>query len=160
MVGRTGGENDPSSEKGVVRVLFLGTYTPKLDDKGRLILPAKFRKKLEDGLVITRGQDRCLVVYAQDEFERIALQWQSTPTSSRAVRDYQRVFLSGASLRCSTPAKPDTAMNDLLVSLNGVELRSTANVSSPGETRNLAVAFPLRLLSGKPASQGGNESRS
>ncbi|OLT19989.1 cell division/cell wall cluster transcriptional repressor MraZ [Ornithinimicrobium sp. CNJ-824] len=97
MVGRTGGENDPSSEKGVVRVLFLGTYTPKLDDKGRLILPAKFRKKLEDGLVITRGQDRCLVVYAQDEFERIALQWQSTPTSSRAVRDYQRVFLSGAS---------------------------------------------------------------
>ena len=97
MVGRTGGRCDPSSEKGVVRVLFLGTYTPKLDDKGRIILPAKFRKKLEDGLVITRGQDRCLVVYAQDEFERIALQWQSTPTSSRAVRDYQRVFLSGAS---------------------------------------------------------------
>ena len=84
MVGRTGGENDPSSEKGVVRVLFLGNYTPKLDDKGRLILPAKFRKQLEDGLVITRGQDRCLVVYAQDEFERIALQWQSTPTSSRS----------------------------------------------------------------------------
>jgi MraZ protein len=78
-------------------VLFLGTHTPKLDDKGRMFLPAKFRAKLADGLVITRGQERCLYVYPQAEFERIAGQWQSSPTSSRAVRDYQRVFLSGAS---------------------------------------------------------------
>ena len=78
-------------------MLFLGTHTPKLDDKGRMFLPAKFRAKLADGLVITRGQERCLYVYPQAEFERIAGQWQSSPTSSRAVRDYQRVFLSGAS---------------------------------------------------------------
>lgn len=78
-------------------MLFLGTYTPKLDDKGRLILPAKFRHKLETGMVITRGQEHCLYVYPEEEFERIAMQWQSSPTSSRAVRDYQRVFLSGAS---------------------------------------------------------------
>ena len=82
---------------GVVRVLFLGTHTPKLDDKGRMFLPAKFRPRLEKGLVVTRGQERCLYVYPQDEFERIAMQWQSSPTTSRAVRDYQRVFLSGAS---------------------------------------------------------------
>ncbi|MFK5633797.1 division/cell wall cluster transcriptional repressor MraZ [Ornithinimicrobium sp. LYQ103] len=77
--------------------MFLGTYTPKLDDKGRMFLPAKFRERLAGGLVVTRGQERCLYVYPQAEFERMATQWQSTPTSSRAVRDYQRVLLSGAS---------------------------------------------------------------
>lgn len=79
-------------------MLFLGTHTPKLDDKGRMFLPAKFRGKLEDGLVITRGQERCLYIYAQEEFVRIATEMTSrTTTTSRDVRDYQRVFLSGAS---------------------------------------------------------------
>ncbi len=78
-------------------MLFLGTYTPKLDAKGRMFLPAKFRGKLEDGLVVTRGQERCLYVFPQAEFERIVAQWQQSPTSNKAVRDYQRVFLSGAS---------------------------------------------------------------
>ena len=48
--------------------MFLGTYEPKLDAKGRVILPAKFREQLEDGLVVTRGQDRCLYVYPKEEF--------------------------------------------------------------------------------------------
>ena len=44
--------------------MFFGTYTPKLDDKGRLFLPAKFRDELAEGLVVTRGQERCLRVAA------------------------------------------------------------------------------------------------
>ncbi|GAA5161645.1 transcriptional regulator MraZ [Ornithinimicrobium tianjinense] len=83
--------------EGVVRVLFLGTHTPKLDDKGRMFLPAKFRDRLAAGLVITRGQERCLYVYPLAEFERIATEMTATTTTSRDVRDYQRVFLSGAS---------------------------------------------------------------
>ena len=43
--------------------MLLGTHTPKLDDKGRLFLPAKFRDELSDGVVITRGQERCLIVF-------------------------------------------------------------------------------------------------
>lgn len=78
-------------------MLFLGTHTPKLDDKGRLFLPAKFRERLAGGLVITRGQEHCLYVFAQTEFERVVQQWQDSPTSSKVVRDYQRIFLSGAS---------------------------------------------------------------
>lgn len=77
--------------------MFLGTHTPRLDDKGRLILPAKFRDKLAGGLVVTRGQERCLYVFAMDEFVRIAEQMRTTPLTSKAVRDYLRVFLSGAS---------------------------------------------------------------
>ena len=50
---------------------FLGTYTPRLDDKGRLILPAKFRAQLAPGLVMTRGQERCLFVFPMSEFRRM-----------------------------------------------------------------------------------------
>ena len=77
--------------------MFLGTHSPRLDDKGRLILPAKFRDKLAGGLVVTRGQERCLYVFAMDEFVRIADQMRTAPVTSKAVRDYLRVFLSGAS---------------------------------------------------------------
>lgn len=48
--------------------MFLGTYTPKLDDKGRLTLPAKFREDLADGLMVTKGQDHSLAVYPRAEF--------------------------------------------------------------------------------------------
>ena len=81
----------------MVHVLFLGTYTPSLDDKGRMILPAKFRERLAGGVVITRGQERCLYVFTQADFDGLVEQWQSSPTSSKTVRDYQRFFLSGAS---------------------------------------------------------------
>jgi transcriptional regulator MraZ len=77
--------------------LFLGTHNPRLDDKGRLFLPAKFRDRLADGLVVTRGQERCLYVFPMDEFMRLAAQMQQAPTTSKAARDYTRVFLSGAS---------------------------------------------------------------
>ena len=76
--------------------MFLGTHTPRLDDKGRMILPAKFREKFAAGLVMTRGQERCLYVFPMNEFERIAAAMNTTPVTSRAVRDYQRVLLSGA----------------------------------------------------------------
>lgn len=77
--------------------LFLGTHTPRLDDKGRMFLPAKFRDKLAGGLVMTRGQERCLYVFPMAEFERIAEQMNSTPVTNRAVRNFQRVLLSAAS---------------------------------------------------------------
>ena len=77
--------------------MFLGTHTPRLDDKGRLFLPAKFRERLAGGLVVTRGQEHCLYVFPMDEFVRISQQMQAAPTTSKAARDYMRVFLSGAS---------------------------------------------------------------
>lgn len=76
---------------------FLGTYTPRLDDKGRLILPAKFRPQLAGGLVMTRGQERCLFVLPMDEFRRMHDQLRTAPVTSKQARDYLRVFLSGAS---------------------------------------------------------------
>jgi MraZ protein len=77
--------------------MFLGTYSPRLDDKGRLILPAKFREQLEEGVVVTRGQERCLYVFPMAEFARLSDQLRQAPVTSKQARDYLRVFLSGAS---------------------------------------------------------------
>lgn len=76
--------------------MFLGTYAPKLDDKGRVILPAKFRAELENGVVIARGQERCLYVFSTREFEELADKMRLAPVTGKQARDYMRLFLSGA----------------------------------------------------------------
>jgi MraZ protein len=65
--------------------MFLGTHEPRLDEKGRLILPAKFREDLSAGLVITKGQERCLYVFPSAEFVTV-----------KGARDYMRVMFAGA----------------------------------------------------------------
>jgi MraZ protein len=77
--------------------MFLGTHAPKLDDKGRLILPAKFRDELARGVVLTRGQERCLYVFAEAEFQNHVERIREAPLTSKAGRDFLRLFLSGAS---------------------------------------------------------------
>lgn len=77
--------------------MLLGTYSPKLDDKGRVILPAKFREQLAGGVVITRGQERCLYVFSTAEFEKVHALVQQAPLSNKRARDFRRMFLSGAS---------------------------------------------------------------
>ena len=76
---------------------FLGTHHPRLDDKGRLFLPAKFRDRLAGGLVITPGQERCLYVFPEPEFDRIFDRIRQAPVTSKAARDYQRMFMAKAS---------------------------------------------------------------
>lgn len=82
--------------------MLLGTYTPKLDDKGRVILPSKFRDDLGEGVVITRGQERCLYVFSSAEFERVHERIREAPLTNKQARDFLRMFLSGASAE-----KPD-----------------------------------------------------
>jgi transcriptional regulator MraZ len=76
--------------------MFLGTHTPRLDDKGRLILPAKFRDELAGGVVITKGQERCLYVFPAAEFQRYAAEQSARPMSDKAARAFTRVLFSGA----------------------------------------------------------------
>lgn len=76
--------------------VLLGTYTPKIDGKGRVALPAKFRAQLGTGFVMAKGQERCVYVLPMQEFQRITAQIQRTSMSNKSARDYLRVFLSGA----------------------------------------------------------------
>jgi len=76
--------------------MFLGTYSPRLDDKGRLVLPAKFRDGLATGLVFTKGQERSIVVWPAAEFTEYAERLNVASRSDAAVRAYLRVLFSGA----------------------------------------------------------------
>lgn len=77
--------------------MFFGTYTPKLDEKGRLFLPAKFRDELAEGLVVTRGQERCLNVWSRAEFVSFTERFKALPVANKAGRDYVRMLFAGAS---------------------------------------------------------------
>ncbi len=83
--------------------LFLGTHAPRIDEKGRIFLPAKFRDQLAGGLVMTMGQERCLYVWPDEEFARIAASLREVPVTNRGARDFARIFLAGAS--AETPDK-------------------------------------------------------
>jgi MraZ protein len=75
--------------------MFLGTHHPRLDDKGRLTLPAKFRDALAGGLMVTKGQDHCLYVFPRAEFEQMARRVAEAPLTNEAVRAYQRYLFAG-----------------------------------------------------------------
>ena len=77
-------------------MFFMGTYTPKLDDKGRLILPAKFRDRLSEGLVVTQGQEKCLDVFPSDVFMEEADRARAKGMTSRSGRDQIRMLFSSA----------------------------------------------------------------
>lgn len=77
-------------------VRLVGTYTPKLDDKGRLTLPAKFRDALAGGVMVTRGQDRSLSVYRNEEFDIIAAKTMEASRNDVEARAYQRYYFASA----------------------------------------------------------------
>lgn len=76
--------------------LFLGTHHPRLDDKGRLFLPAKFRDQFSEGLVMTKGQEGCLYVFPAAAFEAsVSAELARSPITGRD-RGQLRVMLAGA----------------------------------------------------------------
>jgi MraZ protein len=77
--------------------MFLGTHYPRLDEKGRLFLPARFREQLAEGVVMTRGQERSLYVFPAAEFARMTEQTSTVPVTSKSGRDYLRMLFAGAS---------------------------------------------------------------
>lgn len=76
--------------------MFFGTFTPKMDDKGRLTLPAKFREGLGDGLIVVNGQDHSLAVYPKGEFLLRAKKAAAASRTNAKARAYVRHLASSA----------------------------------------------------------------
>lgn len=76
--------------------MFVGTHTPKLDEKGRLVVPSRYREALAGGFFLTRGQGPCLHAYPRVDFERRYAELRAA-ASDPVARDYLRVVLAGAS---------------------------------------------------------------
>ena len=78
--------------------MFMGEYHHSIDDKGRLIIPAKFRSELGDKFIITRGIESCLFAYPEKRWEEIVHKLESLPFTKKDARNFTRFFLSGATV--------------------------------------------------------------
>jgi MraZ protein len=77
--------------------IFVGTFTPKIDEKGRFFLPAKFREELNGQLFLTIGQEHCLVIYPAKSFHKLLQDVMDAPNTVEGVRRYKRQVASAAS---------------------------------------------------------------
>ena len=78
--------------------MFMGEYHHSIDEKGRIIIPSKFRSELGDSFVITRGLENCLFVYSLVEWNKIVDRLKKLPFTKRDARNFTRFFLSGATV--------------------------------------------------------------
>ncbi|GGF82809.1 division/cell wall cluster transcriptional repressor MraZ [Paenibacillus aceti] len=76
--------------------MFMGEYQHSIDEKGRIIIPAKFRDLLGSSFVITRGLDQCLFVYPMQEWEQLEQKLKTLPLMKSDARAFTRFFFSGA----------------------------------------------------------------
>ncbi len=76
--------------------MFMGEFQHSIDAKGRLIIPAKFREKLGENFVVTRGLDGCLFGYPQDEWEKLETKLNEMPLAKKDARLFVRFFYSAA----------------------------------------------------------------
>lgn len=94
--------------------MFFGEFNYKLDEKGRLAIPPRFRKELKDGVVLAPGAEKCINAYTLSEWKKMA------------------ATLTGGSL---TPSK--------LRRLNRAVFATAFNVNTDGQGR-IALPIPLR----------------
>ena len=76
--------------------MFIGEYHHTIDEKGRIIIPAKFRESLGKEFIITRGIENCLFVYSLQNWADITNKLSSLPFTKKDARTFNRFFMSGA----------------------------------------------------------------
>ena len=77
--------------------MFLGEYSHSLDEKGRAVMPSKFRIGLAGGCVVTKGQERCIYVFPMDRWEEESSKVLRLPRTDRRARNFARSFFASAS---------------------------------------------------------------
>lgn len=78
--------------------MLIGEYHHNIDEKGRLIIPAKFREEIGNSFVATRGLDGCLFIYSMNEWEKIVSKLKTLPFTRKDARTFNRFFMSGATV--------------------------------------------------------------
>jgi MraZ protein len=115
--------------------VFLGEYFHTLDGKGRVVMPSGFRRRLEDGCVITKGQDGQLIIYAADDFEEKAAEVRERPQNKEG-RQFSRTVFAGADLQ-----SPDKSGRVLIKE----DLRGYADLGLSSEVAVIGVFTHVEL---------------
>ena len=76
--------------------MFIGEYHHTIDEKGRIIIPVKFREELGNNFIITRGIENCLFIYSEENWAKITNKLNSLPFTKKDARTFNRFFMSGA----------------------------------------------------------------
>lgn len=78
--------------------MLIGEYHHNIDEKGRLIIPSKFRDEIGKEFIVTRGLDGCLFIYSKLQWEKIVSKLQTLPFTKKDARTFNRFFLSSATV--------------------------------------------------------------
>lgn len=77
--------------------MLMGEFHHNIDEKGRLIIPSKFRSELGETFIITKGLDKCLFIYSMNEWNKIIEKLSTLQFTKKNVRAFERAFIGGAS---------------------------------------------------------------
>jgi MraZ protein len=80
----------------IIAQMFLGQFQHNLDDKGRLMIPARYRDLLAAGAYITQGFDKCLMVMTEAHFNEVYALINSLNMADPSARMLRRLILSNA----------------------------------------------------------------
>ncbi|BCS81742.1 division/cell wall cluster transcriptional repressor MraZ [Anaerocellum diazotrophicum] len=76
--------------------MLIGEYKHVVDNKGRIILPSKFREELGERFILTKGLDNCLFGYSLKEWSVLEEKLKKLPLTSKEARTFLRFFFAGA----------------------------------------------------------------
>jgi MraZ protein len=110
--------------------VFVGTFRNRVDEKGRLAIPAGFRRQLLEGSYISIGADNVLTIYPPDQWEALAQQLNS-PFLDRDQRALARALFSMA-IACEFDAQGRVTLSQEQRRQAGIEPRSTVSVVGAG----------------------------
>lgn len=92
----TGSPFRGSGERRGKAEMFFGSFEHALDDKGRVIMPSRFRGKLAEGVMMSRWIEQCVAVFPRSEFDKLAERIQALPEGSKDRRDFALIFFGHA----------------------------------------------------------------
>ena len=76
--------------------MFMGEYHHNIDEKGRIVIPTKFREILQDKFIVVRGIEKCLYIYAKKDWDKLVEKLNTLPFTKKDARTFIRSFFSGA----------------------------------------------------------------
>ena len=111
--------------------VFLGEFQHTMDSKGRVVIPSKFREELQQGCVITKGQDNCLQILTKDNWENEASKMASLPSTDRTSRQLRRALFSGAvDVKIDSAGRVQVPEN--LRAYSGIDINEEVTVTGSG----------------------------
>ncbi len=94
--------------------MFMGEYHHNIDEKGRIVIPTKFREVLQDEFIIAKGLEKCLYIYSMKDWQNLVEKLNTLPFTKKDARTFIRSFFSGATV-CEFDRQGRTCITSPLV---------------------------------------------